>query len=81
MSWPFESYFRDYDLNKPELKLMTKNERAVIAINTAAARVAELWCVVDPGHVPMITYLKRLERKLREQANELESRCNKESGS
>jgi hypothetical protein len=38
------------------------------------------WSVVDPGHVPMIAYLKRLERKLREQANELESRCNRESG-
>jgi hypothetical protein len=59
---------------------VTKDEIAVKAIRGAAGRVLELWSVVDPGHVPMIAYLKRLERKLREQANELESRCNRESG-
>ena len=59
---------------------MNKDEIAVKAIRSAAARIAELWCIVDPGHIPMIAYLKRLERKLREQANELESRCREESG-
>lgn len=53
---------------------------AIKAVRNAAARVNELRERVDPGHIPMLTYLKRLERKLREQANELESRCNRESG-
>lgn len=59
---------------------MTKDEIAVRAIRGAATRVNELWRQVDPGHVPMLAYLKRLERRLKEQADELESRCNRESG-
>lgn len=59
---------------------MTKDETAIQAIRKAAARVSELRAAVDPGHIPMLTHLKRLERKLREHADELESRCHRESG-
>jgi hypothetical protein len=59
---------------------MTKDEIAVNAIRKAADRVNELRAGVDEGHIPMITYLRRLERKLREEAQELESRCRRESG-
>lgn len=59
---------------------MTKDEIAVRAIRQAAIRVGELRNIVDLGKIPMITYLRRLERKLREDANELESRAHRESG-
>lgn len=59
---------------------MTKDEIAVKAIRQAADRVGELRDIVDIGHIPMISYLRRLERKLREDAQELESRANRESG-
>jgi len=53
---------------------------AVNAIRQAANQVSMLRDSVDPGHVPMGMYLSKLEKKLREQADELESRCRKESG-
>lgn len=59
---------------------MTKDEIAVEAIRKAAIRVGELRDQVDLGHVQMIIYLRKLERKLRENAQELESRCRRESG-
>ena len=59
---------------------MTKDELAAKAIRQAADRVGELREGVDPGHIPMTAYLKKLERKLREDAQELESRCAWESG-
>lgn len=59
---------------------MTKDEIAVKAIQQAADRVGELRDIVGLGHVPMIAYLRRLERKLREDANELESRAHRASG-
>ena len=59
---------------------MTKDEIAANAIRKAADHVNELRAEVDPGHIPMLTYLKRLERRLREQAVEFESRCRYESG-
>ena len=59
---------------------MTKDEIAVIAVRYAAMRVRELRDNVDLGHIPIITYLRKLERKLREDAQELESRCRRESG-
>lgn len=59
---------------------MTKDEIAVKAIRQAATCVGELRDIVDIGHIPMISYLRRLERKLREEAQELESRAHRESG-
>ena len=59
---------------------MTGDEIAANAIRNAADKVHDLRSEVDPGHIPMLTYLKRLERKLRADAQELESRCRRESG-
>lgn len=59
---------------------MTKDALAAKSMRYAADRIYELREGTDPGHVPMITYLRKLERKLREDAQELESRCRLESG-
>jgi len=59
---------------------MTQDEIAVDAINAAADAVHDLRNQVDPGHVPMLESLKRLERKLRRQARELSELCERESG-
>jgi len=60
-----------------------RNDRVadvITALHRSRMAVYKLSCTVDPGHVPLLDYLRDLERRLDTESSALVTRLEEESG-